>query len=352
MGAYADKYFQEIERENQRLDDSRTYSRGTPPEKATKSDFLNALKRQRWTVSEACTLLLGYRLDSYHAQLGESLDREEFIDGFVQREHDDYLSARSNLFSAIENVFEYTHTNGPRSLVSFMGESQLYAQNQEKNWHEIMSGLEFPVLAFYRFAKDILLPKCALDAPCFGLFQNMDAIAEEMKRTGQDVCIIEPLDPEFAEILERSLPSLPDGEFSSLEASSLYEEDATLLTAEDETLGEQAPSFDMEPCAASASSEDKSPGAHTDYSFSHWFDGERSPLEWILRTIEEWASRPEYRRTDVTLRDALDRAAKNNGQKDGLQGVQIRAINAIVLPQVSEVGRGKKRRFRLPEKKK
>lgn len=343
------------------MEDGRPYSRGVTPEKATKSDFLNALKRQRWTVSEACALLLGYRLDSYHAQLGESLDRDEFIDGFVQREHDDYLIARSNLFSAIENVFEYTHTNGPRSLVSFMGESQLYTTNQEKNWHEIMSGLEFPVLAFYRFAKDVLLPKRAWDAPCFGLFQNMDAIAEEMKRTGQDVCIIEPLDPEFAEILEGGLPSLPDGEFSSLEASSLYEEDATLLTAEDETLGEQAPSFSMESCPVSASSEDNSSDTPADYSFSHWFDGERSPLEWVLRTIEEWANRPEDRRTNEALKGALSLAAVKTAKTaqnpkaeevKGLTDAQIDAINTIVLPLGGRGGRGNARRFKLPKNKK
>lgn len=90
----------------------------------------------------------------------------------------------------------------------------------------------------------------------------------------------------------------------------------------------------------------------SDYDFSSWFDGEETPLTWILPTIEEWSRRPSDRRTNEALRNALNLQAKKNGYPSGMTKGLVEAIDCAVLPNGGAGGRGKQRRFRIGEGKK
>ena len=70
----------------------------------------------------------------------------------------------------------------------------------------------------------------------------------------------------------------------------------------------------------------------SDYDFSSWFDGEATPLTWILPTIEEWSRRPAERRTNETLRNALNLQAKKSGYPRGMTKGLVAAIDCAFLP--------------------
>ena len=89
----------------------------------------------------------------------------------------------------------------------------------------------------------------------------------------------------------------------------------------------------------------------SDYDFASWFDGEETPLTWILPTIEEWSRRPSDRRTNEALRNALNLQAKKNGYPSGMTDSLVNAINCVVLPGGGRGGRGKQRRFKIWERK-
>lgn len=90
----------------------------------------------------------------------------------------------------------------------------------------------------------------------------------------------------------------------------------------------------------------------SDYDFSSWFDGEETPLTWILPTIEEWSRRPSNRRTNETLNDTLNLQAKKNGYPSGMTKALKVAIDCAFLPNGGTGGRGKQRRFKINEDKK
>ena len=90
----------------------------------------------------------------------------------------------------------------------------------------------------------------------------------------------------------------------------------------------------------------------SDYDFSSWFDGEATPLTWILPTIEEWSRLPADRRTNETLRNALNRRAKKSGYPSGMTKGLVEAIDCAFLPNGGTGGRGKQRRFKISEDKK
>lgn len=324
------------------------------------NEAIDRLRRSSWTVWEAGQWFHG--IDGFGFPVDKNCpDLEVALEGLP------LPSSFLSFFYTVRDAIQVRELRGSEVLV-FMGEAvrrDRYTDDPtDKPFYiEDMCMERFPVRAFLRFARTVWFP-LGHDVPCFDLFHDL---TEELKTPEGAPYrpIQEPMSELFANALaelEAESPS-EDGAPSQNGELSSYpcEKDATLLTAEDETLGEQAPSFDMEPCAASASSEDKSSDALTDYSFSRWFDGERSPLEWVLRTIEEWAGIPEDRRTNEALKAALNRAAvkaakaAQNPKADevkGLTDAQINAINTIVLPLGGRGGRGNERRFKLPMNKK
>lgn len=207
------------------------------------------------------------------------------------------------------------------------------------NGSKDMEGLVFEVEAFAAFLRSKRLPLPEAWQRRF----NLEPHAQEAEA---------PAEAGNPETVEPEAPSLaPDDSYEVVPGISLGEIRSLLANDRYGLMIREAILFPEE---AEANPSDRAPNMAniSDYDFASWFDGEATPLTWILPTIEEWSRRPSDRRTNEALRNALNLQAKKNGYPSGMTKGLVEAIDCAVLPNGGAGGRGKQRRFRIGEGKK
>lgn len=210
---------------------------------------------------------------------------------------------------------------------------------ESRNECEYMDNLVFEVEAFAAFlrAKGLPLP---------------EAWQRRFKSDPHPKGVGAPTEAGNPETVEPEAPSVaPDDSYEVVPGISLGEIRSLLANDRYGLMIREAILFPEE---AEANPSDRAPNMAniSDYDFASWFDGEETPLTWILPTIEEWSRRPSDRRTNEALRNALNLQAKKNGYPSGMTKGLVEAIDCAVLPNGGAGGRGKQRRFRIGEGKK
>lgn len=152
------------------------------------------------------------------------------------------------------------------------------------NGSKDMEGLVFEVEAFAAFlrAKGLPLP---------------EAWKRRFKSDPHPKGVGAPTKAGNPETVEPEAPSVaPDDSYEVVPGISLGEIRSLLANDRYGLMIREAILFPEE---AEANPSDRAPNMAniSDYDFASWFDGEETPLTWILPTIEEWSRRPSDRRT-------------------------------------------------------